>query len=109
MSTAAVLEAVERIDLPDTAAPDDTAAAEDAPTAPTAAAADDVTVRLDETLDWLHSLVSARGVDQGLVSDAARIDRIAVCERLQASLEAVKAVEMVGPDPSSWTRRIPHP
>ena len=77
MSTAAVLEAVEEIDLPDAAAPDG------------------VTVRLDETLEWLHSLVSARGVDAGLVGDAARVDRIAVCERLQASLEAVKAVEMV--------------
>ncbi|BAK35813.1 hypothetical protein MLP_27990 [Microlunatus phosphovorus NM-1] len=88
MSTAAVMEAIGQTDLPDTAA--GAAAAADTPAAP-----DDVTVRLDETLDWLHSLVSARGVDQGLVSDAARIDRIAVCERLQASLEAVKAVEMV--------------
>ena len=85
MSTAAAIEAVKEIDLPETGAAED---------APTAAAADDVTVRLDEMLDWLHRLVSARGVDQGLVSDAARIDRIAVCERLQASLEAVKAVEM---------------
>ena len=81
------MEAIGQTDLPDTAA--GAAAAADTPAAP-----DDVTVRLDETLDWLYSLVSARGVDQGLVSDAARIDRIAVCERLQASLEAVKAVEM---------------
>ena len=101
MSTAAVLEAVERIDA---AAPHNAdAAAEDAPAA---TAADGVTVRLDETLDWLHSLVSARGVDQGLVGDAARIDRIAVCERLQASLEAVKAVEMVAFAQSQSTEQM---
>ena len=104
MSAAAVLEAVEEIDLPDTAAPHNAdAAAEDAPAA---TAADGVTVRLDETLDWLHSLVSARGVDAGLVGDAARIDRIAVCERLQASLEAVKAVEMVAFAQSQSTEQI---
>ena len=71
MNAAAVMEAVEQTDLP----------AADLP----AAAADAVTVRLDETLDWLHSLVAARGVDQGLVEDRVRIDRIAACERLQAS------------------------
>ena len=90
MSAAVVREAVEDTALPDL--PDLPAAAAEGASG---AAADDVTVRLDEVLDWLHSLVSARGVDQGLVSDAARIDRIAVCERLQAGLEAVKAVEMV--------------
>ena len=87
MSAAVVREAVEDTALPDLPA----AAGEDAP----GAGADDVTVRLGEVLDWLHSLVSVRGVDQGLVSDAARIDRIGLCERLQAGLEAVKAVEMV--------------
>ena len=107
MSAAAVLEAGEETDLPDTvlpdpAAPDDAAAGEDA----SAAAVDGVTVRLDEMLDWLHRLVSARGVDQGLVSDAARIDRIAVCERLQASLEAVKAVEMVAFAQSQSTEQM---
>lgn len=76
MSAAAVVEAVEQTDLP-------------------AAADDDVTVRLRETLDWLRSLVTARGADRDLVEDAARIDRIGLCERLQAGLDAVKAVEMV--------------
>ena len=62
---------------------------------PVAATDDVVTARLAETLDWLGSLVSARGADLDVVGDAARIDRIALCERLQAGLEAVKAVETV--------------
>ena len=91
MSTAAGMEAVEQTDLPAADLPAAAAAvAADAP--PTG---DAVTVRLDEILDWLHSLVAARGTDQDLVEDRVRIDRIAACERLQASLDAVKAVEMV--------------
>jgi hypothetical protein len=68
-----------------------------------AAASDAVLGRLEEMLTWSQSLIPdpAGGVDQvgftkdGLVADATRIDRIATLERLQASLEAAKAVEMV--------------
>src|SRR6478735_6334603 len=64
------------------------------------AASDAVLTRLEEMLTWSQSLIPdpAGGVDQvgftkdGLVADAARI---ATLERLQASLEAAKAVEMV--------------
>ena len=67
------------------------------------AASDAVLSRLEEMLTWSQSLIPdpAGGVDQvgftkdGLVADATRIDRIATLERLQASLEAAKAVEMV--------------
>src|SRR6478752_3154309 len=67
------------------------------------AASDAVLTRLEEMLTWSQSLIPdpAGGVDQvgftkdGLVADADRIDRIATLERLQASLEAAKAVEMV--------------
>ena len=59
-----------------------------------AAVPDDVVPRLRDALDWLGSLVGDRDL-AGPVPDAVRIDRIAALERLQASLEAVKAVEMV--------------
>jgi hypothetical protein len=55
---------------------------------------DAVLSRLHDTLEWLGSLVADRDqVDPA--TDADRIDRIAALERVQASLEAVKAVEMV--------------
>jgi hypothetical protein len=57
-------------------------------------ASDAVVSWLQETLDRLGGLVTGRGAADP-VPDAARIDRIAVVERLQASLEAVKAVEIV--------------
>ena len=47
-----------------------------------------------ETIGWCASLVAGREVADP-VSEAARIDRIAEIERLQASLEALKCVEMV--------------
>jgi len=50
-----------------------------------------VAVRFWEMLGWLGSLVAHR-VGAG---DAARIDRIALIEKLQAGLEAVKATETV--------------
>ena len=56
---------------------------------------DAVVLRLQGTLDWLRWLVPASADTGDPVPDADRIDRIAVLERLQASLEAVKAVEMV--------------
>ena len=62
----------------------------DVPTAP-----DAVVSRLQDTLTWLRGLVPAPDDTGEPVTDADRIDRIAVLERLQASLEAVKAVEMV--------------
>ena len=58
------------------------------------AAPDAVAQQLVEALDWCGSLVADRcGAEP--TSDAARIDRIALVERLQASLDAVKAVEIV--------------
>ena len=59
-----------------------------------AAVPDAVVLRLEETLAWLRGLVPSGDTAES-VTDADRIDRIAVLERLQASLEAVKAVEMV--------------
>ena len=56
---------------------------------------DAVVLGLQGTLDWLRGLVPASADTGDPVPDADRIDRIAVLERLQASLEAVKAVEMV--------------
>ena len=56
---------------------------------------DAVMLRLHDTLDWLRGLVPASADTDDPVTDADRIDRIATLERLQASLEAVKAVEMV--------------
>ena len=58
------------------------------------AAPDTVLLGLHDTLDWLGSLVADRD-HADAATDTVRIDRIAVLERLQASLEAVKAVEMV--------------
>ena len=59
-----------------------------------AAAPDAVALRLEETLTGLRGLVPSAGTGES-VTDADRIDRIAALERLQASVEAVKAVEMV--------------
>ena len=55
---------------------------------------DAVLQQLAETLARCASLVADRHAGTP-VEDAARIDRIAVVERLQASLEAVKATEIV--------------
>lgn len=52
---------------------------------------DSVTLRLEETLSWLAGLVRVSDM-QG---DPARIDRIALLERLKAAAEAAQAVEMV--------------
>lgn len=60
---------------------------------------------LAEVLDWCGSLVADRDLAEP-VSDAARIDRIAVIERLLASLEAVKAVEMVAFARSQAIRQV---
>ena len=57
-------------------------------------AGDDVALRLQDTLDWLAAHVTGRD-EADPVGDAVRIDRIALTERLQAALEAVKAVETV--------------
>src|SRR5690349_13900493 len=60
-------------------------------------AADDLLVPLQEVGRWLASWVTERDVPERLaVSEAVRVDRIAEVERLQACLEAVKAVEVVG-------------
>src|SRR6478735_10742963 len=56
-------------------------------------APDAVLLQLLDTVSWLRSSV-ADTTDEP-VTDADRIDRIAAMERLQASLEAAKAVEMV--------------
>ena len=56
---------------------------------------DAVGLRLQETLSWLGGLVPTSAGTGEPVTDADRIDRIATLERLQASLEAAKAVEMV--------------
>lgn len=55
---------------------------------------DDTVLRLRETGAWLVALVEGRDTGEP-VSEATRIDRIAALERLQASLEAAKSVEMV--------------
>ena len=55
---------------------------------------DDTVLRLRETGAWLVALVEGRDTGEP-VSEAVRIDRIAALERLQASLEAAKSVEMV--------------
>src|SRR6476469_3003430 len=59
------------------------------------AVSDAVLLRLQDTLTWLRGLVPAPADTGDPVTDGARIDRIAALEQLQASLEAVKAVEMV--------------
>jgi hypothetical protein len=58
------------------------------------AAPDPVVSQLQETLTWLRGMVPSDDTSES-VTDGDRIDRIAALERLQASLEAVKAVEMV--------------
>ncbi|MDN5760727.1 MAG: DUF222 domain-containing protein [Microlunatus sp.] len=62
-----------------------------------AAVRDPVTLRLQETLVWLGSLaVPGEPTGHGdVVEDAARIDRIALAEKLQAAIEAVKATQIV--------------
>ncbi len=67
---------------------------------------DAVALRLQGTLDWLRWLVPASADTGDPVPDADRIDRIAVLERLQASLEAVKAVEMVAFATSQTTEQL---
>lgn len=80
------------------------------------AASDPVLARLESTLAWLGSLIptdpgatdpGAAG-SGGPVGDAERIDRIATLERLQASLEAVKATEMVAFARSQTAEQIAH-
>lgn len=61
---------------------------------PLEAAVDDVLARLLDTQAWLSDLVAERD-SVAPVSEAARIDRLATLERLQASVEAAKCVEMV--------------
>lgn len=53
---------------------------------------DEVTLQLEEQLGWIGGLVTAAAL---AADDAARVDRIALCERLQAALEALKASETV--------------
>ena len=67
---------------------------------------DAVALRLQGSLDWLRWLVPASADTGDPVPDADRIDRIAVLERLQASLEAVKAVEMVAFATSQTTEQL---
>ncbi|HEY5728381.1 MAG TPA: DUF222 domain-containing protein [Acidimicrobiia bacterium] len=55
---------------------------------------DAVALRLQDTLSWLRSL-AYDPAHPDPVGDAQRIDRIAVLERLQSSVEAAKAIEMV--------------
>lgn len=54
----------------------------------------DLTLRLQATLGWSAASVAER-LHAESATDAERIDRIALIERLQASLEAMKAVEIV--------------
>ncbi len=63
-----------------------------------------VAVRFWEMLGWLGSLVAHR-VGAG---DAARIDRIALIEKLQAGLEAVKATETVAFAQSQGEQQLAH-
>lgn len=76
-----------------------------APARPDALLPDAVLLQLAETLDRCRSLVADRHGEPP-VEDAARIDRIALVERLQASLEAVKATEIVAFARSQAVRNV---
>ncbi|MFT4164427.1 MAG: hypothetical protein QM650_04225 [Microlunatus sp.] len=66
---------------------------------------DAVLSRLVETQSWLSELVAERDTADA-VTEATRIDRIALLERLQAGLEAVKNVEMVAFAKSRATEQV---